>query len=139
MTKSRKHCVKRRNCSFWAISSFVTMFSKSRLLQRRQKASIWGKGLNIIILQSSSSKCSRLFSFYDILRVALYHCKENMFNIVGVGLWHSFENMILSNISLSSRMGTMHCCRQLRHYKVFVWVKGLLFVYSENCEYEVWF
>ena len=24
---------------------FVTMFSKSRLLQRRQKASIWGKGL----------------------------------------------------------------------------------------------
>ena len=33
------------NRSFWAISSFVTMFSKSRLLQRRQKASIWGKGL----------------------------------------------------------------------------------------------
>ena len=30
-----------------AISSFITMFSKSRLLQRRQKASIWGKGLNI--------------------------------------------------------------------------------------------
>ena len=30
---------------FWAISSFVTMFSKSCLLQRRQKASIWGKGL----------------------------------------------------------------------------------------------
>ena len=45
MTKSGKHCGKRRNCLFWAISSFVTMFSKSRLLQRRQKASIWGKGL----------------------------------------------------------------------------------------------
>ena len=30
MTKSWKHCGKRRNCSFWAISSFVTMFSKSR-------------------------------------------------------------------------------------------------------------
>ena len=30
---------------FCAISSFVTMFSKRRLLQRRQKASIWGKGL----------------------------------------------------------------------------------------------
>ena len=44
MTESGKHCGKRRNCSFWAISSFVTVFSKSRLLQRRQKASIWGKG-----------------------------------------------------------------------------------------------
>ena len=29
-----------------AIPSFVTMFSKSCLLQSRQKASIWGKGLN---------------------------------------------------------------------------------------------
>ena len=46
MTKSGKHCVKRRNCMFCAISSFVTMFSKSCLLQRRPKASIWGKGLN---------------------------------------------------------------------------------------------
>ena len=26
MTKTGKHCGKRRNCSFWAISSFVTMF-----------------------------------------------------------------------------------------------------------------
>ena len=32
MTKSVKHCGKRRNCSFWAISSFVTMFSKSLTL-----------------------------------------------------------------------------------------------------------
>ena len=37
MTKSGKHCGKRRNCLFWAISSFVTMFSKSRLLQRHFK------------------------------------------------------------------------------------------------------
>ena len=48
MTKSGKHCNKRRNCTFCAISFFVTMFSKSRLLQRRQKVSIWGKGLNNI-------------------------------------------------------------------------------------------
>ena len=46
MTKSGKHCGKWGNCSFWAISSFVTMFSKSCLLQRREKASIWGKGLS---------------------------------------------------------------------------------------------
>ena len=45
MTKSGKHGGKRRNCTFCAISSFVTIFSKSRLLQRPQKASIWGKGL----------------------------------------------------------------------------------------------
>ena len=32
-SKSGKHCDKRRNCTFCAISSFVTMFSKSRLLQ----------------------------------------------------------------------------------------------------------
>ena len=35
-----------------AISYFVTMFSKSCLLQRRQKASIWGKGLNLSHLQT---------------------------------------------------------------------------------------
>ena len=45
MTKSGKHCGKRRNCTFCAISSFVTMFSISRLLQRHPKAFIWGKGL----------------------------------------------------------------------------------------------
>ena len=47
MTKSGKYCGKRRNCMFCAISPFVTMFSKSRLLQRRPKAFIWGKGLTI--------------------------------------------------------------------------------------------
>ena len=45
--KEGKHCGKRRNCLFWAISSFVSMLSKSRLLQRHQKASIWGKGLTL--------------------------------------------------------------------------------------------
>ena len=45
-----KHCGKRRNCSFLAISSFVIMFLKSRQLQRRQKASIWGKWLNYLCL-----------------------------------------------------------------------------------------
>ena len=47
MIKTGKHCVKMRNCMFCAISSFVTMFLKSCLLQRHQKASIWGKGLNL--------------------------------------------------------------------------------------------
>ena len=42
---SYKNLGKRRNCMFCAISSFVTIFSKRSLLQRRQKASMWGKGL----------------------------------------------------------------------------------------------
>ena len=48
--KVEEHCGKRRNCTFCAISSFVTMLSKSYLLQRRQKASIWGKGLWTIFI-----------------------------------------------------------------------------------------
>ena len=58
MTKSGKHCDKMRNCWFWAISSFVTMFSKISLLQRSQKASIWGKGLNLFILHQLRNKLS---------------------------------------------------------------------------------
>ena len=50
MTKSGKHCGKRRNCTFCAISSFITMFSKSCLLQRRANAFIWGKGLTQILI-----------------------------------------------------------------------------------------
>ena len=38
--QSWKHGDKRRNCLFWAISSFVAMFSKTCLLQRRRKPSI---------------------------------------------------------------------------------------------------
>ena len=72
MTKSGRHCGKRRNCSFWAISFFVTMFSKSRLLQRRRKASIWGKGLNVSILDSHYF----LFKLYCLRRkpVPTYKC-----------------------------------------------------------------
>ena len=47
LTKSGKHCGKGRNCLFWAISYFVTMFSKSCLLQRCQKESIWGNVLTL--------------------------------------------------------------------------------------------
>ena len=62
--KVEKHCGKRRNCTFCAISSFVTKFSKSRLLQRRLKASIWGKGLThhelfVIITSHIQHICSK--------------------------------------------------------------------------------
>ena len=48
--KVEKLCGKRRNCTFCAISSFVTLLSKRRLLQRRRKASIGGKGLNVSMM-----------------------------------------------------------------------------------------
>ena len=65
MTKSGKHCGKRRNCLFGTISSFATMFSKSCLLQR-QKGSIWGKGL--IKCTSIEANCHyhRLNSFTPV-------------------------------------------------------------------------
>ena len=70
MTKSEKHCGKRRNCSFWAISSFVTMFSNSRLLQRRQKASIWGKGLNRqVLVYTPQSSC-----YFDVVCCRFFLC-----------------------------------------------------------------
>ena len=48
METSWKHFGKWRNCSFWAISPFANMFSKSRLLQRRQKVSIWAKRVSTV-------------------------------------------------------------------------------------------
>ena len=50
MTKSGKHNVAKGEIArFEQFSSFVAMFSKSRLLQRRQKASILGKGLKMVV------------------------------------------------------------------------------------------
>ena len=87
MTKSRKHCCKRRNCSFWAISSFVTMFSKSCLLQRCQKASIWGKELKTLwqILKKNnesnftfSFNISTLYNDYSFFYADFsYFCLQN--------------------------------------------------------------
>ena len=45
-----KYCGKRRNCSCWAISTFVTMFSK-----RRRKASAFRKELNWYNLEVATS------------------------------------------------------------------------------------
>ena len=57
--KSWKHCGKRRNCSSWAISPFVRIFSKSRLLQKRQKVYLWGKGLILeIVSECLMSSCT---------------------------------------------------------------------------------
>ena len=77
MTKSEKHCGKKRNCSFWAISSSVTMFSKSRLLHRRQKASIWEKGLTLPHNSTYVVACLRCSDTFYVLgeSVPLYRSR----------------------------------------------------------------
>ena len=80
-----KHCGKRRNCTFCAISSFVTMFSKtsnftfchyvikSRLMHMRQNVSICGKGLRVMrkalypILHSLNQASYTLHTMFLIL------------------------------------------------------------------------
>ena len=76
MTKSGKHCGKRRNVSFWAIFSFVTMFSKSCLLQRRQKASIWGKGLNMSV-QKYENLYKWMYMYNYWIELKTFWQKEN--------------------------------------------------------------
>ena len=51
--KNWKHCGRSRKCSFWAMFYLCHNVYTRRLLQRRQKASTWGKGLiyNFILHQ----------------------------------------------------------------------------------------
>ena len=60
--------------------SFVTMFSKSCLLQRRQRASIWGKGLkhsNILELFNTSNK-SQLTKLSQFAGILMMFSNNNM-------------------------------------------------------------
>ena len=75
MTKSQKHCVKRRNCTFCAISPFVTMFSNSRL-----KASIWGKGLMERYF-GAKTICLMFMSSFNYALTAMAGLAYNTFNI----------------------------------------------------------
>ena len=50
--KNWKHCGKRRNCAFWAISTFVAMFSKVICCRCVRKRLYVGKGLTVSKLQT---------------------------------------------------------------------------------------
>ena len=93
MTKSGKHCGKRRNCSFWAISYFVTMFSKSCLLQKRQKTSIWGKGLiyfhiNLICSRRLWITFKQIYRTYLQIELWLLNRDEKINMAKGEIVWH---------------------------------------------------
>ena len=101
MTKSGKHCGKRRNCSFWAIFPFVTMFSKSRLLQRHRKASIWGKELRAKLRGEIECKlscgCTRLRQ--SGLPVSRSVCKapasrKGLINVSSLSPTHVFHDFL---------------------------------------------
>ena len=77
MTKSGKHHGKRRNCTFCAILSFVTMFIKSHLLQRRPKAFIWGERVNN----------NNILIYLDFL----YLCHNNLSHVMGI--WFMLESI----------------------------------------------
>ena len=73
--RSRTNCGERRNCSFGAISSFVTMFSKV-VCCRCQKASVCWKGLKMTMMAHYfipfMSVCSRYSSLaHNLCRVWL--------------------------------------------------------------------
>ena len=86
-------------CSFWAMPSFVTMFSKSCLLQRHQKVSIRGKGLNGLLIawlgrhfgipspSAVSQSCFRFLTYWQttfgFLQTLLW-CFICQFNIISV-------------------------------------------------------
>ena len=44
--RRRKHCVKRRNCSLWAISPFPTVFSKDLHCKQLKNKGLFGEELN---------------------------------------------------------------------------------------------
>ena len=128
MTKSGKHCVKRRNWSFWAISSFVTMFSKRCLLQRCQKASIWGKGLKekitIFLLKSLFRGKIYVLSLNprlsiiktELFWILIYHIHlviplSQRKNMPQRTLHTSWKNIlkISKNISIKIEQNSKHC------------------------------
>ena len=80
--ESGKHCGKKRNYSFWAISSFVTMFSKSCLLQSRHKVSIWVKGLNWNDRQNRSKYLAKISIIFKLLKIIMWTIIVNICLII---------------------------------------------------------
>ena len=62
MTKSGKHCVKRRNCTFWAISSFVTMFSKKPSAAEASESVYMRERVNKCVQRTDCLTCYATFN-----------------------------------------------------------------------------
>ena len=82
----RKHCGKRRNCSFWAISPFPSVF-KRLILQTRKNQSLFGKGL--------------------IIRTVLYFFVKNIVQVCGK-LSAGKTVILLSNVKHGNRISSFN-------------------------------
>ena len=86
---SRKHCGKRRNCSFRAISSFPTMFFKSCMLLMCLNEYLWSEGLTI--RKKKYGSCFPLFiRAVSVYLAVLSNCV--LFFLVPVRCLNSFPN-----------------------------------------------
>ena len=115
MTKSGKHWGKRRNCSFWAISSFVTIFSKSCLLQTRRKASIWGKGL---MRKTLANKISHLFTKWLTGLKSISHYVTNLQQMTLTSFRPIFGKCLETNYWI-----------EIAHYEHFIFFSTMFYKY----------
>ena len=91
MTKSGKHCGKRKNCTFCAISSFVTMFSKSCLLQRLSESVYMRERLKSIKTKYGKSLIVKVqllnWVEYIVAKVGIVHYKHKMKQLLREDPW----------------------------------------------------
>ena len=102
------------NYSFWAISSFVAMFSKICLLQRCHKASTWGKGLSI----TNNDIAYYSFNPFPFANVILTHLQQTTFeNSVAKGeILHNEQLIILPQCFKPVQWFNYH----LQRFSIFV-------------------
>ena len=83
MTKSGKHCGKRRNCTFCAISSFGTVFKKPSAVEASESIYMRERVKSIVPfphIDTFRRLCSRLlFENIDIMMSNFFFC-HNVFH-----------------------------------------------------------
>ena len=82
MTKSGKHCAKRKNCSFWAISSFVTMFLKKTSATEASESVYMRERVNKRMPDKETIvRCKMIRSIIKITR-SLFSTYNNLIRVV---------------------------------------------------------
>ena len=144
MTRSGKHCGKRRNCTFFAISSFITMFLNSRLLQRRQKASIWGKGLykTVTIVNASYRVYINQFSqqrTFENLKIEEIIPTNNFRFVSSMNQKDTCTSNIIY-VTLFQRQTTEHKCQQLMESLMIIryWILNTFPLADTSEEDNIW-
>ena len=85
MTKSGKHCGKRRNCSFWAISTFVTVFKKPSAAEASES----------VYMRERVNPCPHTDAFWHLCSRQLYKTlwqKEKLLTTSNFSFCHNVFN-----------------------------------------------